>query len=529
MDLEAQSPVTPAHLPAGMLSLLPRTLAILVIGLWFAPGCTTVPGDTGPTSLSPTQALAAWTKDSGADVPQIQTVAHMSAAEPDADPPPKAADTKAPATAPAKADDGHADLLPAPRPAGAMSLDQVIGATLLAHPVILAGLEVINQAHAVEKTSALLPNPSLLADIQLLPISRSFTVDRTGGPPQTDYQIILPIDWFLFGKRAAAMASAAAGSSISEANFTDLVRQTVRDAALAYYDVLESKMTLAMEREILDELRDIEAFVRKNAADKKRATNLSRLENEAFKQERTLRDAESALTTALARLRARVGLRNGEPAIGVAGSLTGPLAGPPPTVEQALALAEQNRPDIHSLRLQVRKADLDVRTQKVNAYPQVAPMVGYTRQFQERTIGVPDANSWDFTLNMTVPIFNRNQYGIAGARSALNQSTLNLEAGLIQLRADIVQAVQDLVTNEEHTKALTSQRLKASEELRQNVEQDFRKDGGDLLDVLDAIHNHHDIVLLAITSRAAYLRAIVRLNAAIGKQVVAPAAQAERR
>ena len=44
-----------------------------------------------------------------------------------------------------------------------------------------------------------------------------------------DVQVGYPIDWFLFGKRAAAMASARQGVRQSEADYADLVRQRVTD------------------------------------------------------------------------------------------------------------------------------------------------------------------------------------------------------------------------------------------------------------------------------------------------------------
>ena len=43
-----------------------------------------------------------------------------------------------------------------------MSLDQAIGATLLADPKIRAGLEAIHQANADLLTSSLPPNPTLV-------------------------------------------------------------------------------------------------------------------------------------------------------------------------------------------------------------------------------------------------------------------------------------------------------------------------------------------------------------------------------
>src|SRR5262249_52744337 len=143
--------------------------------------------------------------------------------------------------------------------------DQAITATLLASPKIRAGVEAINQATADLLTSSLPPNPDLTVGATLLPLTRPFTIDRQGGPPQAGADISYPIDWFLFGKRAAGMASAAAGVRVSEADFADLVRKRVTDTATAYYDVVEAKALLDLARQDLENLRRVEAATEKAA------------------------------------------------------------------------------------------------------------------------------------------------------------------------------------------------------------------------------------------------------------------------
>jgi cobalt-zinc-cadmium efflux system outer membrane protein len=415
---------------------------------------------------------------------------------------------------------GPADEKEATTPGG-LTLDQVINTALLADPKIRAGLEVINQANADLLTTSLLPNPTLSADVQLLPLTRPFTVDRQGGPPQTDYQLSYPIDWFLFGKRAAAMASAAAGVRVSEADYGDLVRTRVTDAATAFYDVLETRALVRLARQDLENLRRVEAATVKGAkAGGRPAVDVSRVRLDVLRSEQALREAETARIAALAKLRAKLGRKDADPAFDVSGSLDAALTDQPLPVEEALALAEKYRPDIMSLRLQIDRAGRDVQNEKHKAYPQVTPLLGYTHQFQQKAIGFPDADSWMVAVSTSLPILDRNQGNIAKAQSVLSQNNLNLETGLADLRAEIVQVVRDLEAARQSTTAVAEQQLKAATDVRDSITKSFEGGGQTILDVLDAQRNYRETYRLYITSRATYWRSVIRFNSAIGKQVL---------
>src|SRR5262249_42761076 len=125
-------------------------------------------------------------------------------------------------------------------PAGQrITLMQAVQLCLQADPKLKAGVEGIAQAQAEFVTASLKPNPELGVSQTLMPLFPGFTVDNRGGPPQLDVGVSYPIDWCLFGKRAAAMASAQHGVEVSEHEYADLLRLRVGEVVLAYYDVLE--------------------------------------------------------------------------------------------------------------------------------------------------------------------------------------------------------------------------------------------------------------------------------------------------
>jgi cobalt-zinc-cadmium efflux system outer membrane protein len=401
-----------------------------------------------------------------------------------------------------------------------LSFDQVITTTLLADPKIRAGLESIAQANADLRTSSLVPNPSLLTDGIFLPLQH-WTPDRPGGPPQTDVQLSYPVDWFLFGKRAAAIVSAQFGVRQSEADYGDLVRQRVRDAAVAFYDVVEAKGLLDLARQDTDNLTKLEAATKKAVdAGGRPIVDLSRVRLDLLKSQQSLREAEAALVVAKAKLRSFLGRADSDPAFDVAGNLDAPITAGPPPVEEAFSLAEENRPDIQSLRWQVTKAQADTLVERRKGYPQVTPMFGYTRQFQTSVLGVPDADSLTVSLTTTLPFFDRNQGNRMKSQSVAVQNSLNLQAGIVDLRAEIEQVVQDFSTAYRNAVAIAQEQLKLAAEVRDSITKAYEVGGRPLIDVLDAQRNYRETYRLYISSRANYWRSLYKFSAAVGKQVV---------
>jgi cobalt-zinc-cadmium efflux system outer membrane protein len=400
-----------------------------------------------------------------------------------------------------------------------LTFDQVISATLLVDPKIRAGLESIHQARADLCTSSLYPNPSFLSDGQFIPLQH-WTPARFGGPPQIDEQLTYPIDWFLFGKRAAAMVSANLGVRQSEADYADLVRQRVRDSAVAFYDVLEAKGLLGLARQDTENLRRLDAATAKAVkAGGRPVVDLNRVRLDLLKTEQDLREAETSLVTAKAKLRSFMGRTDPDRNFDVSGDLDVPEHADTPSAEDAFAMAQANRPDIQSLRWQVSKARADVTVEDRKAYPQVAPMAGYTRQFQTEVLGVPDADSLTLTVTATLPFFDRNQGGRMKARSVAMQNSLNLEAGLVDLRAEIEQALQELRTAYRNAGAVAQEQLKLAGEVRDSITKAYDVGGRPLIDVLDAERNYRETYRLYISSRANYWRSLYKFSAAIGKQV----------
>src|SRR6185369_13709446 len=135
--------------------------------------------------------------------------------------------------------------------------DQAVELCLMNDLRLRAGFQSIIQANAGAVTASLKPNPLFWTDGQLLQLAKDFTPTRQGGPPQQDFQLGLPIDWFLFGKRAAAMASASQAIRVTQSEYENLLRERVTKAALAFYDVAEADGLLRLSRQDVETLEQI--------------------------------------------------------------------------------------------------------------------------------------------------------------------------------------------------------------------------------------------------------------------------------
>jgi cobalt-zinc-cadmium efflux system outer membrane protein len=396
----------------------------------------------------------------------------------------------------------------------------LIQAVLVRDPKLRAGFEAINQANANALTASLPPNPTLYTDIQLLPLTRPFTPDMTGGPPQYDLQVNQPIDWFLFGKRAANMAREALGVRVSEADYADQIRLRVVEAANTYFDVAEAIALRGLARQDVENLRRVEAATRKAVeAGGRPQVELNRVRLDLLTAERAARDAETVLVTARAKLNALVGRTAAGPGIDVAGGLQAPAVADPLPDEEAFALAARQRPDVESRRRKAAQARADVLAQNRAAYPTVSPMFGYTRQYQQKAIGQPDVSSWTAALTVGLPVYDRNQGNRAKAASATAQAEFELHAALADLRAEVETAGQELRTARANVDAVSGDQLRLAREVLEAITQAYEAGGRPLLDVLDAQRNFRDTYRTYITSRATYWREVYQYGAAVGQQV----------
>jgi cobalt-zinc-cadmium efflux system outer membrane protein len=378
--------------------------------------------------------------------------------------------------------------------------------------------EFVNQARADAHSASLIPNPSLSIEASLLPLSRRYTVEAPGGPTELSAGISYSVDWLLFGKRAAAVASAETGIGVAEAECTDIARRRAMQTAEAFYDVLEAEALLKLAERTRGDVEQVQEAIRKSAAGGGRPhVEVSRIRLEAQGARRAEQSARSAVISAKSTLQALLGDTGPAASLNVVGTLDAPLVTKPLAVKAAYAVAVKNRPDIMALRKRLAKARRDETIEDRNAWPEATLGFGVARQFQ-RSIGAPDVTAWGAGIEVGLPLFDRNQGNRDKAASAAAQATLELTATLTELHAEVEQAVASLSTALQAASGVAETELELASQVRDSFRKAYEAGGGALIEMLDAQRAYHETFRAYVTTRADYWRSLFRYQASLGME-----------
>ena len=402
----------------------------------------------------------------------------------------------------------------------AVTLPDAVRECVLNNMRLKVGEERVRLAQSDYVGESLIPNPMLLADAQLLPIS-SISFENQGGPPQYDAYLTMPIDWMVFGKRVAAQAAARANIDVAQADFADLIRREIALTVDSFYDALEADAAVGLAEHAIEALQVLEKTARDRVKDDtKTSVEVRRVRLAVLDAQRELRKRRATAETTKAKLQARIGRPPDTPDFVVRGTLAVRAAAPLLSVTRAWAIAEQNRPDLQTSRRAIAAADAAIARERRRAYPQVAVTAGVDYQDQYRITGFRSPWLWTVALNGTLPLTDRNQGRILGAEAAGRSTRAALIVATADARAEVEQAVA------EYTEALNGvtgedgPSLTAAREVRDETLAAYRKGTKDLVDALDAERAYRDRLRNTLGNLTDYWQALNRLNAAVGLRVL---------
>ncbi len=382
---------------------------------------------------------------------------------------------------------------------------------------ILAEAQKVRIAEADLTTSSLIPNPSLFADCQLIPL-RHVEVTNQLGPPQWDTLVSFPIDWLLFGKRLAAIQASRLGIEVSEADFANVLRAQLARTVDAFYEVLMDEAYFKLSEKNVAELTELENLTKDLAKTKKvGGMELDRVKLAVHEAVLERHDRELALETAKARLRPFIGRTAADPDYEVEGALTVNAVVPPPKLEEAVALAEAHRPDLISGRKAIDQAHAVVDLERRKAKPTVSIQPGWTYQDQAHESIFHNGSLFDIGISTTLPFTDRNQGNIRKAKAAVEERQYTYQGDRADALVEVENSVLSYADSVEHlTLFNTPETLKAAYDLRKNVEAGYRAGNRSLIELLDAQKAYQSRLAHVIEFESFYWRSLNSLNAAVG-------------
>ena len=387
--------------------------------------------------------------------------------------------------------------------------EQIRDKFLLTNPTLQAQAQTIVSNQANEITAGLRPNPQFQND----------TTSATAGI----YQEVE-----VGGKRDARLQSARIATAISRTDFADARRTLLFNLHQGFIAALLASSNLEFARDNLANYQKVVDLNRLKLQQGEIArADLLKIELQMLQFQTDLDDAQLALRTAKALLRAMVGPSNLPPDFAITGELRAlPLQSSLAELQQ-LALA--NRPDLKSAETSRQKASADLQLAKANRWPN--PTLGTSFLHTGNEIGGPSwfepfypkgatSNAMGMALaSIAIPIFNRNQGEVARAHSELLRADFLTQAARNQVLQDVETAYVSFESSRQRVQLYELTYLSQAKDALDIEEFSYRNGAGSTLDFLDAERTFRAIQLAYRQQLADYLTNLAQLEAAVGTPV----------
>jgi outer membrane protein len=378
----------------------------------------------------------------------------------------------------------NAAVTPAPSPEGSVtwSLADVTATALKNHPLILQSNADVAAAVARkgQAQSAWYPSVNLSAGYAR---ARSFSASANRNVTTPNEFVQGNLNWMLydFGRTGASVDRADANAAIIRENAATTREDVVFVAAVAYYNVLRAEKTLEFQRE---NLRQQESLYRQASAffeaGVRAKIDVVRAEANLYDARAQLSQAENGVRVARVTLLQRIGV-DGPAGFRLSGTL--PEFSLPGTLQDWIAEAERNRPELRALVEKERAAAESLRLARAGYLPFLAGSAGYGYGAEE----VPLQQSYGLSVSLNYPLFSgfqtREQAKEALATISSTQYEFIETKRRVRLQVEVsAYGVQEA---QERLSARKKQRDASEENLRLATAR-YEVGAGDIIEMTDA-------------------------------------------
>lgn len=357
-------------------------------------------------------------------------------------------------------------------PNGVLTLGESLSLALMKNPALAAFSWEIKARDAARIQAALLPNPELGFEIENFVGSAPFT-----GMDQAESTVSLGQLIESAGKRGKREQVASLNRDLAGWDYETARLDLFTKVTKSFISVLGDQQKLALSEDLLKLAEKLAEAVSKRV----NAGKVSPVEEIKARVARTsakidLDRAERALRSSRKVLAAMWG--STKPLFQSAkGSLSVPTT--LPAFDELIDRLSRN-PELARLSIEIAKRKAVITLEKANAIPNITVGGGF-RQFNES-----DATALVGGISIDLPVFDRNQGGIAEARAQHSKALAEQDATALKLRAALAEAYRSLSTSHAEAEGLKNNLLPAAELTFDAVNEGYRLGKFDLLDVLDA-------------------------------------------
>lgn len=377
-----------------------------------------------------------------------------------------------------------------------LSLEEAVALAVKHNPDLAVAKFSTRLAESETLGSSLFPNPEL-----------EFEYEDFDAPEKT-----LTIGYLieLGGKRRRRMDVADAGIELAAAELASARVELIYETAAAFIDVLAARENLRIARE-KHKLAD---QVYETAKERVLAGTVSPMEQ---------------VTAKIKRSNARLDVQNAEDALQITrtdlwamwGGLPDDFKtvkgnfdriGPVPSYE-ALAAAMENAPRIRTKYAQIKVSQNHLNLEKRNRIPDLT-LSGGIKKTDET-----DDEIYIVGLSLPIPLFDRNQAGVARSAAVLSQQTASLFAEKNRLTKDLNNAFQILKTAHQQAKTIKTEILPAAQSVFDAVKEGYQEGEFGFLDLLEAQSTLYESHESHVQSLGQYHHAVIALEKMLGRDL----------
>lgn len=388
-----------------------------------------------------------------------------------------------------------------------IDLDQAIRLAQAHNHAFKAAQSQVPESEADEITAAIRPNPVFTYDDLYVPIFSPSQLNTSTLDNITEFDLGLSYTFERGHKRQARMRAAHDQTAQTRSQVSDTERGLTANVAQQFIGILLAKANLQLANTDLDSFqKTVDLSQESFRAGAIGEGDLLKIKLQMLQFQMDVSSAKLAQVQALASLRQLVGFES----VPLDYDVMGELAFTPLGLNQEdLQLqAMKLRPDLMAAQQGVTVAQSQYQLQKANGKRNLTTTFDYTH--------VADVNSAGFTLNIEIPIFDRNQGEIARSHYAITQAQETSSEATEQVMTDVANAYQAVETNAQVIDLYTAGYLKQAQDSRDISEYAYKRGAASLLDFLDAERSYRATQLAYRQSLATYMLAVETLRQAVG-------------